>query len=43
MTEAIISIWYKGEEITKMCEKLVKSMPKQVRQVIKSKGSHINY
>jgi len=40
---AIISIWYRGEEITKTCDKLVQSMPTRIRQVTKNKGSHINY
>ena len=30
-------------EITKTCENLVESMTTRIRQVIKNKGSHINY
>ena len=42
LIEAIISQLYKKEEIVKICEKLIKSMPKEVSEVIKNRGGHIN-
>jgi len=39
LIEDIITIWYRKEEITKTCEKLGKSMPTWIRQVIKNEGS----
>ena len=37
LIEAIISVWYHDEEIAKSCQKLVSSMPKQVKEVLKNK------
>ena len=43
LIKAIISQWYKKKEIVKVCEKLMKSMPNGVNEVIKKRGGHINY
>ena len=43
LIEATVSVRYRDQEIKNMCEKLVISMPERIRQVIKSKGGHINY
>ena len=31
------------EEVKKICQNLVESMPKRIREVIKNKGGHITY
>lgn len=43
MITSLLKIWYKDDEVKLMCQKLVKSMPKRVKQVIKAKGGHISY
>ena len=37
LIEAIISVWYHNDEIAKSCQKLVSSMPKRVKEVLKKK------
>ena len=37
LVEAIISVWYHDEKTTKNCQKLVSSMPKRVKKVLKNK------
>ena len=39
----VIQSWFHDEELGNMCQKLVDSMPKQVSEVIKTKGGHIRY
>ena len=43
LIEAIIQLWYRDEQIQSDCNKLVDSMPKRIRDVIKRKGGHIMY
>ena len=40
---AVIQQWYHDDELQKMCQKLVESMPDRVSQVIQMKGSHTSY
>jgi transposase len=41
--EAVVSIWFHDDEIKKMCQTLVFSMPERVAMVLRSKGGHIKY
>ena len=43
LIETIILVWYHDDEIAKSCQKLISFMPKQVKEVLKSKGGHILY
>ena len=38
-----MNVWFSDEEIKKICQNLVESMPKRIKEVIKNKGGHINY
>ena len=40
---AVIDMWYRDQEIAQNCEKLVKSMPKRVKELITNKSGHISY
>ena len=43
LIEAIISIWFRDDEIVKTCQKLIESIPERISQVIKNRGGHISY
>ena len=43
LTEAIIEVWYRDEEIAEKCKKLVESMPNRVTELLKNGGGHIKY
>ena len=43
LIEAVILVWYHNDKIAKSCQKLVSSMPKRVKKVLKNKGGHISY
>lgn len=43
LIEAIIDVWYRDQEIAQNCQKLVESMPKRVKELIKNRGGHISY
>ena len=43
LIEAVIQTWFHDIEIEAICEKLIHSMPKRVKLVIKAKGGHIKY
>ena len=40
---AVIDVWYRNQEIAQTCEKLVRSMPKRVKELITNRGGHISY
>ena len=40
LIEAIISFWYHNDEIAKSCQKLVSSLHKRMKKVLKNKGGH---
>ena len=40
---AIIDVWYRDQEIAQTCEKLVKLMPKRIKELITNRGGHISY
>ena len=42
LIDAIIDLWYCYLEITQNCEKLVKSMPTRVMELITDRGDHIS-
>ena len=42
LIDAIIDMWYCNLEITQNCEKLVKSMPTRVMELIADRGNHIS-
>ena len=41
LIEAIISVWYHDDKIAKGCQKLISSMPKRVKKVLKNKEGYI--
>lgn len=43
MIESVIRLWFHDPEVKDMCKKLVHSMCKRVKDVIKAKGGHISY
>jgi len=43
LIEAIIGIWFRNEEIAQDCRKLMESMLKRVKQLIKNKGGDMTY
>lgn len=43
LIEAVIHTWFRDQQISENCKKLVDSMPKRVEEVIKAKGGHISY
>ena len=43
MTQAIINIWFSEPKMKHHCSKLVDSMPKRVKEVIRKRGGHIKY
>lgn len=43
LIEAVIGIWFRDQQITESCQKLIYSMPKRVQDVIKAKGGHTSY
>ena len=43
LIDAIIDLWYYNLKITQNCEKLVKSMPTLVTELITNRGDHISY
>ena len=43
MISSMINVWFRDEVIQKICQNLVESIPKRIREVIKNKGGHINY
>ena len=42
LIDAIIDLWYYNLEITQNCEKLIKSMPTLVTELITNRGDHIS-
>ena len=43
MISSMMNVWFRDEEMKKICQNLVESMPKRIREVIKNKEGHINY
>ena len=43
LVEAIIQLWYRDPQIQENCHTLVQSMPKRVKELLKSKGGHTTY
>ena len=41
LIEAIVLVWYHDDKIAKSCQKLVSSMPKRVKKVLKNKKGNI--
>lgn len=40
---AVITVWFHDDEIKKICDNLVASMPKRLQTLIKERGGHIKY
>ena len=43
MISSMMNVWFRDEVMEKICQNLVESMPKHIREVIKNKEGHINY
>ena len=43
MISSMKNVWFRDEVMKKICQNLVESMPKRIREVLKNKGGHVNY
>ena len=43
MISSMMNVWFRDEVMKKICQNLVESMPKRIREMIKNKGGHIDY
>ena len=40
MISSMMNVWFRDEVMKKVCQNLVESMPKRIREVIKNKGGN---
>lgn len=43
LIEAVIQVWFRDQQISEICQKLIDSMPERVEKVLNAKGGHISY
>ena len=43
LTEAVIQVWHRDPAIIENCKRLVESMPRRVKKVLKNQGGHTSY